>query len=161
MAHVVRRSALIAGVVGSILCGSLSGASARTDRVELSNVLSEADAALCEADFPSDARATLFLEQAHRQTWLTIIVHNARPHALFTVWVFLNGPSPLTGRDATPMVRSGLVDDLVQVTPPRGFRFGLNGVDATGSPISGPGMGIPPCTMILLVRRVQALAPGA
>lgn len=117
MAHFVRRSTLVAGIVGCILCGSLSGAAARITRVELSNVLSKGDAALCEEAFPSDARATLFLQQTNQQTLLTILVHNARPHALFTVWVFLDGNSPLTGVAATPMVHSNLVDDLVRVTP--------------------------------------------
>jgi hypothetical protein len=117
MAHVLRRSTLVAGVVGCLLCGSLSDAAARIKRVELTNTLSEGNAALCEEEFPSDARATLFLKQSHGQTWLTIIVHNARPNALFTIWVFLDGISPLTGRDVTAMVRSGLVDDLVEVTP--------------------------------------------
>lgn len=138
MAHVLRRSTLVAGVVGCLLCGSLSDAAARIKRVELINTLnlfkSEGDAALCEEEFPSDARATLFLKQAHGQTWLTIIVRNARPHALFTIWVFLDGASLLT-RAATPMVRSSMVDELVEFTPPRGFPFGLNGVDANGVPI--------------------------
>jgi hypothetical protein len=122
---------------------SLSGASARIEKVELTNVLAEfmgnngENARLCEEDIPSDARATLFLKQTHGNTWLTIIVNNARPHALFTVWVLLDTTinSPLTGAPATPMVRSDLVDDLVPVTPPRGLPFGLNGVDAHGDPI--------------------------
>ena len=152
MAHLLRRSALIAGVAGFILCVSLSGASARIEQVKLSNVLSEGNAALCEEDFPSDARATLFLKQTRGQTWLTIIVHNARPHALFTVWLFLSGLSPLTGVDAMPMVRSDLVDDLVEVTPPVGFEFGLQNppfdsedgdttVYMTSTGPTGPGFG--------------------
>lgn len=126
MAHVLRHFTLVAGVVGCILCGSLSDAVARIKRVELTNILSANNAALCEEEFPSDARATLFLQQTHGQTWLTIIVHNARPNALFTVWVFLDVISPLTGRDATAMVRSSMVnEELVNVTPPVGSDFGL------------------------------------
>jgi hypothetical protein len=62
MAHLLRRSTLVAGLVGCILCGSLSGASVRIEQVKLSNGLSEGNAALCEKEFPSDARAALFLK---------------------------------------------------------------------------------------------------
>jgi hypothetical protein len=117
--------------VGCLLCGSLSEAAARIKRVELTNILSEGNAALCEEEYPSDARATLFLKQAHGQTWLTIIVRNARPHALFTIWLFMTEGSPLTigpppfSSLPTPLVRSSMVDDLVKVTPPVGSDFGL------------------------------------
>jgi hypothetical protein len=99
------------------------------ERVELANELGQfmgnngENNRLCEEEIPSDARATLLLKQTHGQTWLSIIVNNARPHALFTVWVLLGTdaasplPSPLTGAPATPMVRSDLVAALVPVTP--------------------------------------------
>src|SRR5215831_11183109 len=70
MAHCLRRAVLVAGVVGFILCVSLSRASARIERVERAHVWAELmenngeTARLCAAKMPSDARATLFLQPA-------------------------------------------------------------------------------------------------
>jgi len=157
----VRRSALVAGTVGLALLSSLSGGYAFGATVELSNELvfmdnnGEENARLCEEQIPSDASARLVYQQGDGQTWLRINVDKARPNALFTVWVILADLSPLTGVDATPMVPSDLVDELVPVTPPVGFPiedFGLQSppfqagdgdtrvyMDTTGP--TGPGFG--------------------
>jgi hypothetical protein len=136
MARFVRRSTLVAGVIGFALWWSLSAGYANGATVQLSNVLSPGDAALCEEEFPSDATARLVYQQGDGHTQVRILVDKARPHALFTVWVILAKPSPLTGVEPTPMVPSDLVNqDLVDVTPPVDFPFGLK------SPLFMPGDG--------------------
>jgi hypothetical protein len=152
MARDVRRSTLVAGLVGFVFCWSLSGGDAIGASVQLTNVLSAQDAALCEEEFPSDATARLVYQQGAGHTQVRILVDKARPHALFTVWVILADLSPLTGVDATPMVPSDVVAELVPVTPPVGSAFGLQSppfeagdgdtsvyMDSTGP--TGPGFG--------------------
>ncbi len=133
MVRILTRAALVLGIIGFVLCLSLSGAYAET--VQLTNILSEENAALCEEESPSDASATLSFTQDDGETWLTISLADARPNALFSVWLLLDGTSPLTGASPEPMVPSDLVEDLVAVTPPLGSDFGLNGVDEDGDPI--------------------------
>jgi hypothetical protein len=152
MARYVRRSTLLAGVAGFGLCWTLSAGYAHGSTVQLSNMLSAQDAALCAEEFPSDATARLVYQQGDGHTQVRILVDKARPHALFTVWVILAGLSRLTGVDATPMVPSDMVAELVPVTPPVGFPFGLQSppfqagdgditeyMDSTGP--TGPGFG--------------------
>src|SRR5882724_1556470 len=154
MAPVWTRAALVAGVVGFVLWWGLSGGYANGATVQLSNVLSEGDAALCEEEFPSDARAMLVYQQNDGETKLSIMVDKARPNALFTVWLLLDGTSPLTGVVPTPMVPSHVVAELVPVTPPVGFPFGLQSppfeasdgdttvyMDSTDPAGTGPGFG--------------------
>jgi hypothetical protein len=154
MAEFLTRAALIAGVVGFVLGWSLPGGYANGASVQLTNVLSKDDAALCEEEFPSDARARLVYQQKDGETWLRIMVDKARPNALFTVWVLLAAPSLLTGVEPTPMVPSDVVAELVPVTPPVGFPFGLQSppfeagdgdtmvyMDSTDPTGTGPGFG--------------------
>lgn len=136
MTRFFTRSMLVAGIVGFVLCLSLSRAYADIRHFTLTPILNDTNAAICEVPFFTDeARAWLFIKQTHGRTWLTIIVTGSRPHALHTVWLRLGDPvtddtitSPLTGFGATPMVPTDAIRALVDLTPNNGSAgatFGL------------------------------------
>lgn len=75
------------------------------------------NAEACDHDFES-ARGTIKIKEKHGKTKLTIKIKGAVPDEFYTVWLRLNGTSPLTGLPATPLVATSDLDDLAAITPP-------------------------------------------
>lgn len=59
----------------------------------------------------ADARANLLLRQDGAMTEVTVAVEDARPDTLFTIWLMLEGGSPLMKTGATALIHS---DDIAE-----------------------------------------------
>lgn len=61
--------------------------------------------------------ATAEVNERGDETEITIEVRGAAPDTFYTVWIRLNGSSPLTGAGSTAMAPTTAIDDLSAVTP--------------------------------------------
>jgi len=68
---------------------------------------------LTSPDHWQDATAHLHLQQDGMTAEVTISVENARPDTLFTVWLMLNGGSPLMQTGATALIHSDEMAEAV------------------------------------------------
>ncbi len=99
---------------------------------------SEADAELC-GSYPH-ARAAIGAVQRsgwRQRSWATIRVRDAKPNHYYTVWVRLDGSSPLTGKASTALAPSSAVHGLIPVTPASALlgeyaKYGDDGTGGTG-----------------------------
>lgn len=87
---------------------------------------------------PEDAKASLLLIQRNGKTGVFIFVKKANPDTLYTVWIRLADPSPLTGKTVSPLANPDDVASLGEVTPSgdlttKAGDLGLVGDDGSGS----------------------------
>lgn len=78
----------------------------------------------CEADYP-DATASMDITQGLDATDVTIIMSDAQPNTLFTVWVWLKakdssgetfGGNPISGKSGAPLAPSSAYEELLAAT---------------------------------------------
>ena len=76
-------------------------------------IISAENEAVCEHDY-SNASATIKIkEKANGKTKIKIKIKNAKPNHLYTVWLKLDGTSPLSGIGATPAAGSGDIQTII------------------------------------------------
>ena len=85
-----------------------------------------------------DARASAVILQYKGRTSIHIRVDGAPPNSLFTAWLRMATPNPLTGRKSTPLANTNKIDDLGAITPQveltdQAIAIGLTGDDGTGA----------------------------
>ena len=90
----------------------------------------------CGGEYP-DAEAQMWLRQQNGKTNIVIRVRNAPANALFTVWLKLTEPNPLTGAGVTALADPAMIPELAIVTPDSvltgiAHDLGLMGDDGTG-----------------------------
>lgn len=89
-----------------------------------------------------DASAVLTYSLANGSTGIEVNVSNAAPNQYYSIWLKLNGASPLTGIDVVPLAGVSDIASLALSTPdemlsPTAKSLGLVGDDGSGA-ASGP-----------------------
>ncbi|MFQ5961614.1 MAG: hypothetical protein ACE5MG_09465 [Candidatus Methylomirabilales bacterium] len=108
----LNRGLLISALASSVLFVSATGAQAvRHNRfyVEFDPLPPFATA--------RDSTATAEIVEVDDETTVTIVVLNAEPHTLYTVWIRLNGTNPVTRTGSTPMAPTTEIDAMLDHTP--------------------------------------------
>ncbi len=73
------------------------------------------------------------VKERHGQTTVEIKIKRAVPEEFHTIWLRLDGVSPLTGLPATPLVPQSGLDELALFTPPNpGQTYPLSGFSTDG-----------------------------
>ncbi len=90
----------------------------------------------CGGEYPN-ARARIYMSQRYGRSVVMIRVRNAPPNALFTIWLKLASPSPLTGAGVTALANPADIPDLAAITPSANLTetaemLGLSGDDGSG-----------------------------
>ncbi|ETW92640.1 MAG: hypothetical protein ETSY2_52920 [Candidatus Entotheonella gemina] len=75
---------------------------------------------------------TLRIDQANGQTALTINVVQAAPRTVFTVWLLLYAPNPVTAMSATPLANISDFASLAAMTPDTAFTPGAQDAGLAG-----------------------------
>ncbi len=107
------RTKLLTAVLCAALLGTSTASAGAPTRKSMDLIISEAHAAMCGHDY-SRARATIRVRERRNGTTRVVIrVRNAAPNRLHTVWLKLDGASPITGAGATPAAGACDLEDII------------------------------------------------
>ena len=116
----MKRILLTGWMLVAMLCGSAHIALATDDeeedvinRVPMDLIITSENAATCNHDF-SSAKAWLRIrEKNNGKTKVVIRIRKAKPNHIYTVWLKLDGVSPISGGGATPLAAPADIANII------------------------------------------------